>query len=108
MANYLPEWTFKGRENRKIQFAILTSAAFRGGLEPDLLGEVVWWHTDNYWQYALLAAVALIRATADRKGVSVSEFAQQLARHRGINLSPHESPVPEELRSGTKPRPTDF
>jgi hypothetical protein len=58
LANYLPEWTFKGRENRKIQFAILTSAAFRGGLEPDLLGEVVWWHTDDYWQYALLAAVA--------------------------------------------------
>jgi len=32
---YLPECAFGGRENRKIQYAILTSAAQRAGLEPD-------------------------------------------------------------------------
>jgi hypothetical protein len=98
LSSYLPEWPFRGRENRKIRFAILTSAAFRGGLEADLFDEVMWWHTNDYWQYALLAAVALIRATADRKGVSVSEFAQQLARHRGIDLPPHASPLPKGAR----------
>lgn len=41
---HLPECQFRGRENRKIQYAILTSAALRAGLEPDLLDEVVWWH----------------------------------------------------------------
>lgn len=30
---HLPECSFRGRENRKIQYAILTSAAFRAGLE---------------------------------------------------------------------------
>jgi hypothetical protein len=33
---YLPECQFRGRENRKIQYALLTSASVRGGLEPDL------------------------------------------------------------------------
>jgi hypothetical protein len=36
---YLPECRFRGRENRKIQYALLTSASLRGGLEPDLLDE---------------------------------------------------------------------
>ncbi|MBA3362281.1 MAG: hypothetical protein H0T94_12590 [Acidimicrobiia bacterium] len=34
-SKYLPECEFHGRENRKIQYAILTPAAVRGGLEPD-------------------------------------------------------------------------
>ena len=42
---YLPECEFRYRENRKVQFAILTSAAVRGGLEPDLVDEVEWWHS---------------------------------------------------------------
>lgn len=50
---FLPEGEFRGRENRKIQYAILTSASVRGGLDPDLLDEVTWWGTDDYWRYAL-------------------------------------------------------
>lgn len=30
---YLPECEFRGKQNRKIQYAILTSASLRGGLE---------------------------------------------------------------------------
>ena len=33
-----PECTFRGRQNRKLQFAVLAAAALRGGTEPDLLG----------------------------------------------------------------------
>lgn len=80
LETHLPECEFRGRENRKIQDAILTSASVRGGLEPDLLDEVVWWGTDDYWQYALLGAVALMRATAEHKGISVRELAEELAR----------------------------
>jgi hypothetical protein len=36
---YLAECKFQGQKNRKIQFAVLASAAARGGLEPDLLDE---------------------------------------------------------------------
>jgi hypothetical protein len=84
---YLPECEFRGRENRKVQFAILTSAAVRGGLEPDLLDEVVWWQNDDYWRYALYATVAMIRASAERQGVSVVRLVEQLIERHGVALS---------------------
>ena len=46
------------------------------GAEPDLLGEVTWWQTDDFWQYALWAAVAYIRAAASRAGVPVRRVCQ--------------------------------
>lgn len=83
---YLPECQFRGRENRKIQYALLTSASLRGGLEPDLLDEVMWWHADDYWRYALYAAVALIRAAADHQAIPVAQLVKQLAAHHDIGL----------------------
>jgi hypothetical protein len=44
---FLPECAFRGRQNRKLQFAVLAVAALRGGAEPDLLDEVAWWQTDG-------------------------------------------------------------
>jgi hypothetical protein len=76
---YLAECQFRGRENRKIQFAILAGAAARGGIEPDLLGEVAMWQTDDFWWYALAAAVAVIRACADRMRLPVPAFVQRLS-----------------------------
>ncbi len=84
---FLPECEFRGRNNRKIQYAVLTSAAVRGGLEPDLLDEVGWWQADDYWQYALYAAVALIRAGAERLGVPVAQLAAQLADRNHVALT---------------------
>ncbi len=78
-ASYLGEYRFRGRENRKIQFAVLASAAARSGIEPDLLDEVTQWQTDDFWWYALAAAVAVIRACADRTGQSVPAFTERLA-----------------------------
>ena len=77
---------FRGRENRKIQYALLTSASVRAGLEPDLLDEVIWWHADDYWRYALYAAVALIREGADRQAIPVAQLVEQLAGRHGIAL----------------------
>ena len=76
---YLAECKFRGRENRKIQFAVLASASARGGIQPDLLDEVAWWQTDDFWWYALAAAVAVIRACADRMHLSAPAFVQQLS-----------------------------
>ena len=81
---HLAECSFRGSENRKIQYAILTSAAFRAGLEPDLLDEVTWWHNDDYWRYALFATVGLIRAAADVQGIPAAQLARQIAKHHGI------------------------
>ena len=77
---FLPECEFRGRQNKKFQFAVLAAAALRAGTEPDLLDEVAWWQTDDFWQYALFAAVAYLRAAASRAGISVRQVCQELAR----------------------------
>ena len=75
--------TFRGRQNKKYQYAVLVAAALRGGTDPDLLDEVAWWQTDDFWQYALFATVAYIRAAANRVGVPVRQVCQDLAQHPG-------------------------
>jgi hypothetical protein len=80
---FLPECAFRGRENKKLQFAVLAAAALHGGAEPDLLGEVTWWQTDDFWQYALYTAVAYIRAAASRADVPVRRVCQELAQRAG-------------------------
>jgi hypothetical protein len=80
---FLPECTFRGRQNNKLQYAVLAAAALHGGTEPDLLEEIVWWQTDDFWQYALFAAVAYIRAAASRAGVPVRQACQELAQRPG-------------------------
>jgi hypothetical protein len=67
----------------KLQYAILAAAALRGGTEPDLLDEVAWWQTDDFWQYALYATVAYIRAAAHHDGVPARQACQELAQRPG-------------------------
>ncbi len=80
---FLPEFGGRGRDRRKLQYAVLAAAALRGGAGPDLLDEVAWWQTDDFWQYALLAAVAYVRAAARRMGVPVPEACKELAEWLG-------------------------
>jgi len=80
---FLPERTFRGRQNTKLQYAVLAAAALHGGTEPDLLDEVAWWQADDFWQYALFAAVAYIRAAASRAGVPVRQACQDLGQRPG-------------------------
>jgi hypothetical protein len=80
LERFLPGCAFRGRQNKRLQFAILAAAALRGGTEPDLLDEVAWWQTDDFWQYALYAAIAYIRAAAGRAGMPVRQVCQELAQ----------------------------
>ena len=80
---FLPETTFRGRQNTKLQYAVLAAAALHGGTEPDLLDEAAWWQADDFWQYALFAAVACIRAAASRTGVPVRQACQDLTQSPG-------------------------
>jgi hypothetical protein len=84
--DYLSECDFRGWDKRKIQYAILSSGALHGGIEPDLLSDTVW-RTDDFWRYALIAAAAVIRASSARLGISVSEFAVPLAHHHNLELT---------------------
>lgn len=76
---HLPEVTLRGKENRKFQFAALCAGAIAGGLEPDLVDEVYWWRTDDLWRYALFAAVAVIRASAEARGMTVDQIVAELS-----------------------------
>jgi len=80
---FVPGRAFRGRQNSKFQYAVLAAAAIHGGTEPDLLEEVAWWQAGDFWQYALFAAVAYIRAAASRAGVSVRQACQDLAQRSG-------------------------
>jgi hypothetical protein len=75
---FLPEAAFRGRRNAKLQYAVLAAAAVHGGTEPDLLDEVASWQADYFWQYAMYAAVAYVRAAASRAGVPVRQACQDL------------------------------
>ncbi len=75
---FLPEAAFRGRQNAKLRYAVLAAAAVHAGTEPDLLDEVASWQTDDFWQYAVYAAVVCIRAAASRAGVPVHQACQDL------------------------------
>ena len=83
---HLPEVEFRGKENRRIQYAVLTAFAVHGGLEPNLLDDVTFW-IDDYWQYALFAAVAIIRAGAAAKAIAVEPLLTDLAARHSVEIS---------------------
>jgi hypothetical protein len=84
---HLPEYEFRGRRAQKIKFAILAIGAARGGIDPDLLEDVIWWQTDDFWFYALAAAAAIIRASAAKREVPVADLVGELALKHGIDLT---------------------
>jgi hypothetical protein len=77
---FLPECTFRGRQNSKLQYTVLAAAALHGGTEPDWLEEVTWWQTDDFWQSALFAAVAYIHAATNQADAPVRQACQDLAQ----------------------------
>lgn len=79
---FLPEVALAGRDRRKLQYAVLAAAAAHGGVEVDLLDEVAWWQTDDFWRYATYTAVIYIRVAADRAGVPASDVCRALAQEQ--------------------------
>ncbi|MDP9453824.1 MAG: hypothetical protein M3P97_10690 [Actinomycetota bacterium] len=47
-------------------------------MEVDLLEEVAYWDSDDFWSYAGLAAVAWIRAVADDRDLPLTELVRRL------------------------------
>jgi hypothetical protein len=86
LSRHLPEVEFRGKEHRRIQYALLTPFAVHGGLEPDLLDEVTYW-IEQYWQYALFAAVAIVRDCAERSDTPIETLVAELATLATIEIS---------------------
>jgi hypothetical protein len=86
LSTHLPEVAFRGKEHRRIQYAVLTAYAVHGGLEPDLLDEVTYW-IEQYWTYALYAAVAIVRASAASADIPLDSMITDLATKNAIDIA---------------------
>jgi hypothetical protein len=86
LSRFLTECEFRGRRSQKIKFAILATGASRGGIDPDLLDEITWWRTDDFWFYALAACVAIIRACSDKRSRPIGEFVVDVGNRLGVDL----------------------
>lgn len=85
---YLPEATFRGRnEHHRSHYALGAAAMIRAGVQPDLLGEIQWWGTDDLWEYALYALVVYVRIAAERTGQPIGETCARLAARHGLETA---------------------
>jgi len=75
---FLPEVDLRGWENQKFRSALMAGAATHAGVKVDLLEETTWWRTDDFWNYAGLAAVVWIRTVASDLGLAVAELCRRL------------------------------
>ena len=78
VGRYLPEGEHRGGDNHQLRYAIMAAGATAGGVQVDLLDEVAYWSTDNFWSYATLAAVAWIRAVADQRSIPLGALCERL------------------------------
>lgn len=80
MRRHLPEVQFRNQRalQERTTYALNAVAAIRGGLEVDIAHDIYWWHVRDIVQYAVLAAVAYVRATADRRGQPITQFIDEL------------------------------
>ena len=83
---YLAEYNFRGRDLQKLRYALLCAAATNGGVAPDLLDEVSYWGTDDFWLYSMFAVIAYVRAAAAHLDVSVGEMCRRLADRQHLDL----------------------
>lgn len=84
---YLPDFHFSGKnQHHKSHYALSAAAMIRGGVYPDLLGEVQWWRSDDFWTYAFYALLTYVRVAAARTERSVAEVARSIADRRGVLL----------------------
>lgn len=80
MSRHLPEVQFRNQRalQERTTYALNAVAAIRGGLEPDIVEDMYWWHVRDIVEYAVLAAVAYVRGSADRREQPMPEFIDEL------------------------------
>ena len=71
-------WRAPERRYHKLRYAIMAVGATAGGVQIDLLDEVAYWSTDNFWSYATLAAVPWIGAGADQRSIPLGVLCERL------------------------------
>jgi hypothetical protein len=84
---YLPECTAHTKaQHQHSKYALRAAAMIRGGVDPGLLDEIIWWQSDDLWMWALDALVVYVRVAAERTGVPVAEICARLSSRQGVEL----------------------
>jgi hypothetical protein len=74
-------------EHHKAEYALRAAAMLRGGVDPGLLDEVIWWRTDDLWFWALEALVIYVRAAAERTDEAVATICRRIASRHDVQLA---------------------
>lgn len=75
---YLSEYEFRGKvDHRNLHYALAYPALVRGGLTPDLDGDLYYWRSD-LWPYVLHAISAYVRIAVERTGRSPQDLLRAL------------------------------
>ena len=74
-------------QHHKAEYALRAAAMIRGGVDPGLLDEVIWWHTDDLWFWALEALVVYVRAAAERTDEPVATICRRIASRHDVQLA---------------------
>ena len=84
---YLPECTAHTKvQHQHSKYALRAAAMLRGGVDPGLLDEVIWWQSDDLWVWALDALAVYVRLAAERTGLPIAVVCERLAQRRGVDL----------------------
>lgn len=77
---HLKEINFRNQRalQERTTYALNIIPALRGGLEPDIVQDMYWWHTRDIVEYAVIAATAYVRACAQRRQQPMQEFVDDL------------------------------
>ena len=86
LKRFLPDVEFRGREHSKLRYALHLPAVLQGGVEPDLLDEVIWWGTDDFWSYALYVLIIYVELAAERLQTSTADVCARLATRHDLVL----------------------
>jgi len=75
---YLGEYEFRGKvDDRSIRYALKYPALIRGGVTPDISGDLYYWRSE-LWPYVLYAIQGYLHVAAERTGKSVPDLARSL------------------------------
>jgi len=84
---HLSEHRISGNTARqKMRYSLFAAAALHGGARPDLLEDLAWYQADDFWVYAMYAAVILIRAAAERTPMDTRDVCTAIARQHTIEF----------------------
>jgi hypothetical protein len=83
---YLSEVSFRGKtQHHRSHYALRAVAMMKAGVDPDLLDEVSWWHSDDLWLWSLYALYAYVRVATERTGDNPAKVCTKIAtRHQLI------------------------